>query len=327
LKAKAANSDFAKDQPVKIPFVSVIMPCFNAAATIGVAVESVLVQDFADFELIVVDDGSKDGSVGAAHEMATRDGRIRVICQANAGPSAARNRGIQQSRGAVLAFLDADDRWMPTALSTHVSHFARDGECGVSFARIRFFDPSMTWAGRFSASISNVSLAQVLGENPICTTSNLVVRRQVFDEVDLFDRELTHAEDQEWVARVLATSRWRVAGLPDVLVHYRTSPGGLSADLDRMSAGWDAVMRRVHDYAPEQAVAAEAEATALFNRYLARRALRTGQVSDCLRPFLRAWRASPLAMLTRQPRRTALTTLGVMLALLPGNPARALLSR
>jgi len=312
---------------VKTPLVSVIMPCFNAAATIGIAVESVLAQDFADFELIVVDDGSKDGSVVAAQELAVRDSRVRIICQANAGPSAARNVGIRQSRGAVLAFLDADDRWMPALLSAHLAHFARDGECGVSFARIRFFDPSMTWAGRVSASVANVSLAQVLGENPICTTSNLVARRQVFDEVGVFDRELTHAEDQEWVARAIATSRWRVVGLPEVLVHYRTSPAGLSADLDLMSAGWAAVMHRVRGYAPEQAIAAEAEATALFNRYLARRALRTGQVSDCLRPFLRAWQASPYTMFTHQPRRTALTALGVILALLPGNPARAMLSR
>ncbi len=312
---------------MKPPFVSVIMPCFNAAATICVAVASVLAQDFADFELIVIDDGSRDGSVVAVQELAAHDSRVRVICQANAGPSAARNRGIRQSRGAVLAFLDADDRWEPTLLSTHLAHFTRDGECGVSFARIRFFDSSLTWAGRFSASVYAVSLAQVLGENPICTTSNLVARRQVFDAVGLFDETLTHGEDQEWVARVLATSGWRVVGLPDVLVHYRTSPGGLSADLDRMSTGWAAVLDRVRGYAPEQAAAAEAEATALFHRYLTRRALRTGQVTDCLRPFLRAWRASPWALLTHQPRRTALTTLGVMLALLPGNPARALLSR
>ncbi len=312
---------------MKIPFVSVVMPCFNAASTIGFAVESVLAQDFADFELIVVDDGSKDASVAAAHQLAARDGRVRVICQANAGPSAARNRGIRQSVGGVLAFLDADDRWMPTLLSAHLAHFTRNGECGVSFARIRFFDPSMSWAGRVSASLSDVSLAQVLGENPICTTSNLVARRQVFDEIGVFDEALTHGEDQEWVARAIATSRWRVIGLPEVLVDYRTSPGGLSADLDRMSTGWATVMRRVREYAPEQAAAAEAEATAMFHRYLARRALRTGQVSDCLRPFLHAWQASPWAMLTCQPRRTALTSLGVMLALLPGNPARALLAR
>ncbi len=250
-----------------------------------------------------------------------------MICQANAGPAEARNRAIRQSRGAVLAFLDADDRWMPTLLRRHLAHLNDYPLCGVSFARIQFFDPSLTWSGRVSASLTRLTLAEVLGENPICTTSNLVARRAVFDQVGGFDPALTHGEDQEWVARVLATSHWQVLGLREVLVHYRTSPGGLSADLDRMRAGWSRMMERVTGYAPEQAKAAQAEAEALFNRYLTRRAMRTGQSSACLRPFLRAWRASPHALLTRQPRRTLMTLLGVILAQLPGNPARALLAR
>jgi hypothetical protein len=84
-------------------------------------------------------------------------------------------------------------------------------------------------------------------------------------------------------------------------------------------------MRRVHGYAPKEADAAEPQASALFNRYLTRRALRAGQASASQRPLLRAWLAR--ARLTRQPARTVLTTLGVLLALLPGNPARGWLSR
>jgi glycosyltransferase involved in cell wall biosynthesis len=312
---------------MKTPSVSVVMPCFNAEATLRQSVESVLGQCFTDFELIVVDDGSKDGSVALAQTLAAQDSRIRVICQANAGPALARNRGIAHSCGALLAFLDADDRWTPDLLARHVIHFRDNPDSGVAFARILFFDPTMTEPGRMSAAIDRLTLIDVLGENPICTTSNLVVRYQVFAEVGGFDPELTHGEDQEWVARVLAMTRWQVRGLPWVLVHYRTSLGGLSADLDRMDEGWAGVMRRVHGYAPKEAEAAEPEARALFNRYLTRRALRTGQASASLRPLLRAWWASPRALLTRQPARTILTTLGVLLALLPGNPARGWLSR
>jgi glycosyltransferase involved in cell wall biosynthesis len=312
---------------MKIPSVSVVMPCFNAEATIRQSIESVLAQSFTDYELIVVDDGSKDRSVDFAEALAERDSRIRIICQANAGPAAARNRGLAQSRGALLAFLDADDRWMPDLLARHVIHFRDNPDSGVAFARILFFDPTMTVSGRMSAAIDRLTLIDVLGENPICTTSNLVARYEVFAAIGGFDPELTHGEDQEWVARVLAMTNWQVRGLPQVLVHYRTSLGGLSADLDRMDEGWARVMRRVRGYAPKEAKAAEPEARALFNRYLTRRALRTGQPWASLRPLLRAWRASPRALLTRQPVRTVLTTLGVLLALLPGNPARSWLSR
>jgi hypothetical protein len=310
-----------------MPAVSVIMPCYNAAATLRISAESVLSQSVPGFELLIVDDGSRDDSVAVARQLAAADPRVRVICQANAGPAEARNRGIAESQGEFLAFLDADDRWTPDLLACHLALLQADAGCGVSFARIQFFDSALEHAGRVSTHIERLSLAQVLGENPICTTSNLFARRSVFLEAGGFDPNLTHGEDQEWVARVLATTRWSVRGLVPVLVHYRTSPGGLSADLDRMRDGWLRMLGRVKDYAPVEASRAEPEATALFHRYLARRALRTGQTGSCVHPMLLAWRASPRALLFRQPHRTAMTILGVLAALLPGNPARALLAR
>jgi len=289
---------------MKTPSVSVVMPCLNAEATLRQSVESVLAQCFTDFELVIVDDGSKDGSVALAQALAERDSRIRVICQANAGPAPARNRGIAQSRGALLAFIDADDRWTPDLLARHVIHFRDNPDSGVAFARVLFFDSTMTVSGRTSAAIDRLTLVDVLGENPVCTTSNLVARYKVFAEIGGFDPELTHGEGQEWVARALAMTDWQVRGLSWVLVHYRTSLGDLSADLGRMDEGWAGVMRRVHGYAPKEADAAEPQARALFNAYLTRRALRAGQASASLRPLLRAWWASPRALLTHQPART-----------------------
>jgi hypothetical protein len=309
------------------PTVSVIMPCYNAAATLREAVASVLAQNAPDFELLIVDDGSRDDSVAVASELAAGDQRIRVICQANAGPAAARNRGIAEARGTYLAFLDADDRWMPDCLACHIALLNSDPQCGASFARIQFFDPAMQRPGVRSAAHDRLTLAQVLGENPICTTSNLFARRSLFEEIGGFDPELTHGEDQEWVARVLAVPSLAIRGVAPVLVHYRTSPAGLSADLGKMHAGWKQMLEKVREYAPHPVEKAEAEATAIFLRYLARRALRTGQTDACLGPMMTAWRTSPRALLTRQPRRTIMTTLGVLAAQLPGNPAGALLAR
>jgi hypothetical protein len=307
--------------------VSVIIPCYRAAATLQVAVRSVLEQSFQDFEIIIVDDGSTDDSLCVAAALADGDPRISVIAQVNAGPAAARNHGIAQAHGIFIGFLDADDSWAIDHLASHMAHFAATPDCGVSFARIAFCDAALVPGGRTSAYLACLKLTDVLGENAICTTSNIVARAGLFVELGGFDRRLTHGEDQEWIARVLATSAWRVCGLNKLLVNYRTSPGGLSADLARTQDGWLAMLRSVQSYAPLATARAAPAATALFHRYLARRALRTGQPRAALVPMMRAILASPITLLTHQPHRTAMTLAGTLAGLVPGNPMRALLAR
>jgi hypothetical protein len=147
-----------------------------------------------------------------------------------------------------------------------------------------------------------------------------VVRRAVFDEAGAFETALTHAEDQDLVVRVLAQGNWQVCGLDALLVDYRTSVAGLSADLGRMHAGWLAMLDRARTVAPAAVALAERPARARFYRYLARRALRTGHPPRTAAAFAaRAIRTSPFALIRHQPRRSALTFLGVLAALvLPG---------
>lgn len=105
--------------------VSVIIPLYNKAPYVGRALDSVAAQTFRDFELIVVDDGSTDGSGQLVADYA--DARVRLIRQPNAGPGAARNRGIAEAGGELLAFLDADDEWTPEFLSECVRTLDRHG--------------------------------------------------------------------------------------------------------------------------------------------------------------------------------------------------------
>ena len=100
------------------PLISIIMPVYNAGVLLHTAVESVLRQSFTDFELLLVDDGSTDGSAALAHELAKKDGRIRVLEQPNAGICAARNLGLQHCRGQWFTFCDDDDTMLPHALET-----------------------------------------------------------------------------------------------------------------------------------------------------------------------------------------------------------------
>lgn len=97
--------------------ISVIMPCYCCANTVGRSIESVLAQTYTDFELIVVDDGSTDHSVEKLQALAADDARIKLMPTSNRGPGAARNRGLAEARGEYVAFLDADDYWAPEFLA------------------------------------------------------------------------------------------------------------------------------------------------------------------------------------------------------------------
>ena len=112
-----------------MPRISVVIPLYNKASSIAAAVASVLGQTFGDLELIVVDDGSTDGSASIVRELG--DPRLRLVAQANAGPGAARNRGLADATGEYVAFLDADDEWEPKLLHLAVTALDAHPECGA----------------------------------------------------------------------------------------------------------------------------------------------------------------------------------------------------
>jgi len=107
------------------PLISVIIPTYNRAWTLAVSIDSVLVQDYKNIELIVIDDGSTDNTPNL---LDTYSGRLKQIRQANAGVSAARNRGIAEATGDFLAFLDSDDTWLPRKIGRQIDFFIRRPE-------------------------------------------------------------------------------------------------------------------------------------------------------------------------------------------------------
>ncbi|UVO52750.1 glycosyltransferase family A protein [Sphingomonas sp. SUN039] len=253
------------------PRFSVIIPAYNAARTIGASIATVRAQSFHDLELIVIDDGSTDATVAAARAAIGDDIRCRVISKGNGGVSAARNLGADMAAGQLLAFLDADDLWHEDKLSTHAAFHAGQLDLAASFARVAFVDgTARTLDARSHSTVpeGGLTVAALLGENPVCTTSNLVVDRAAFAVIGGFDSEMRHAEDQEWQLRAV-THGHRIEGIDQILVGYRNSEDGLSVDLAAMHRGWMALAARYggREYAGAQAV---------FCRYLARRTLRSG---------------------------------------------------
>ena len=123
------------------PSVSVVMPTYNAAETLYASVLSVQAQTCRAWELILVDDGSTDGTLEVARELEAKDHRIRVVSQANAGPAAARNTGIALARARIIAFLDADDLWHRHRLAACLHHFGTNPQAGIVFTRVNFVEP------------------------------------------------------------------------------------------------------------------------------------------------------------------------------------------
>ncbi len=264
--------------------ISVIIPCFNAQDSIEATLKSVMDQTYSDFDVIVVDDGSTDSSIMKVWEMREllneRNIVLHIISQKNSGVSAARNRGVQESTAQYIAFLDADDRWDCDKLTEHAAFMQDNPDVGISFARVRLFNSALDEEQKKATStisslpVGEQSLRSVFAENPTTTTSNLVVSRRVFDQVGGFNEQMSFAEDQEFIVRVLSQTQNRVVGMESVLTDYHISIDGLSSDLMQMYKGWLQMVDSVKSYDAEFVAAELDQAKALYCRYLARRSLR-----------------------------------------------------
>ncbi len=214
------------------PEVSVIIACYNAAATIEETINSVKAQTLTSWELLVIDDGSRDASPDIVRELSRKDPRIVLVTQANAGPSAARNRGTQAAAGQYIAFLDADDIWSPDHLARTIGALYEDAGLGISFGGCRILSQSGIPTGRHSRLWTHgVTRRDVLASNPTCTCSSLVVRKGVFTAACFLRADMKYAEDQEWLYRVL-TAGWSIRSIDRHTVGYRTSEAGLSAQVE-----------------------------------------------------------------------------------------------
>jgi glycosyltransferase involved in cell wall biosynthesis len=292
------------------PKVSIIIPAYNAATTIAASVQSIQNQTFKDWELSIIDDGSTDNTLECIQLLAEGDAKIQVISHTNKGVSATRNLGIDRAKGEFIAFLDADDIWLPDKLASHLQHMEAKPSVVISFARVAFINQEGHLTGQIStAPLQNLKLEDLFCENPTSTTSNLFVRRNVFDRVGLFDTDMSFAEDLEWLCRAIWLTKGKLEGIDRVLMHYRTNQGGLSSDLSRMEAGWELLMQKVKAYAPVLVEQHYLIARAIHLRYLARRAFRLKLPPKTGVDFMNRAFRSDFQIWFRQPHRTILTAL------------------
>lgn len=179
------------------PTVSVVMTCYNYGKYVGQSIESVLMQTYKDFELIIINDGSTDNS-DSIIKCYTKDRRIHYIMQDNAGQARAKNAGIKLSCGKYIAFLDADDLWEKEKIEMQLPLFMRN-ETGVVYSNAIWIDDESREIGRGwgsgyfrprSQKVSNY----LLYDNFIYFSS-AIVRKECFDKVGIFDESLTMGID------------------------------------------------------------------------------------------------------------------------------------
>jgi hypothetical protein len=310
--------------------ISVIVPIYKVEKFVHSAIQSVLDQTFKDFELLLVDDGSPDGSRKICESFS--DSRIRVISQTNRGLSGARNTGIRNAKGSILAFLDGDDLWRPNKLEKHLNHLYNFPEIGISFSRSEFIDERGESLGTYQMpKLSNITASHLLFQNPIGNGSAPVLRREVIDSVSFehqvgnsletwyFDENLRQSEDIDCWLRVAILTPWKIEGIPDALTLYRINSDGLSADLYKQLHSWEQVMDKAQAYAPTLINEWISLARAYQLRYLARQALRLQDGSTAV-DFINRALSTNWRIAFKEPKRTVLTTIAAyLLKYLPAN--------
>ncbi len=209
--------------------VSVIIPAYNAEEYLAETLDSVVAQSFRDIEVVLVDDGSTDGTIALAEGYANRL-NLTILRQRSGGPAAARNTGIRQSRGAYCAFIDSDDLMLPQRIAEQCAALDADPEVGLAHTDLMTFDHSgviHVTRRAFSAPVGGHILPTLLLDNSI-TTSTVMARRSCLLEAGLFDDSLRISEDFDLWLRM--AERWKVAYVDKPLVKYRRRPGSASED-------------------------------------------------------------------------------------------------
>jgi len=213
--------------------VSVIIPTYNHAVFLSEALESVFAQTCSPLEVIVVDDGSTDGT---ADVLCGYERRIRVLRQANRGVAAARNAGASVASGELLALLDADDMWLPAKLERQIARLDSEPEVGLVHCGVAEVDGrGRQFRARLDGMEGSVSTEMLFFRRGVILGggSAAVVRRAAFLDVGGFDEALSTSADWDLYYRL--ARRYPVGFVPEVLVRYRVHGGNMHRNVRAMA--------------------------------------------------------------------------------------------
>ena len=227
--------------------LSVIIPTYNRAYIISRAIQSVLQQTYQDFEILVVDDGSKDNT----HEImeSIRDERIKYIRhEINRGPAAARNTGIMAARGNYIAFLDSDDLWLPEKLERQMAAFANaPSQVGVVYVRVLEVEgDSKTFIPPNHVIKREGNLYyDLISKGNFVYPSAALVRRDCLTKVGMLDEQLYTSEDWDLWIRIAKYYHYKY--VDELLVVYSIIPDSLTNKTDRLIRGHEQILEKHYE--------------------------------------------------------------------------------
>lgn len=267
---KSENSQFDSVGPL----VSVVMPAYNASRFIQKSIHSVLNQDYPNIEVIVVDDGSEDGTAEVAEQSGNR---VRVIRQKNAGPAAARNRGIEEAGGQFIAFLDADDVWLPGKISLQVAYLQGHPDVGIAYGGfLRWYaQPDKSYLAaptplnmhsplKLVPEHSGWIYKDILLDSVICIITAMV-RRTVFETIGRFDESLRTGEDYDFWLR--ASRQFRAVKFDRTLAYYRINAASTTHVPRKENNEYAVLLKTLAAYGPAGPDGVAASETALRARF------------------------------------------------------------
>ncbi len=237
-----------------VPLVSVVMPAYNAERFVEEAIDSVLSQKYANLEIIVLDDGSTDGTAGVVRAFGDR---VVYVRQENAGPARARNAAIGRSKGEMIAIIDSDDLWVPGKLAMQVDFFRDNPDVGLVFGDMECFNESGTVLRsafeklKFSpgerAGIVPNAFARLLRYNIV--PGNVLMRRTCFDKAGGYDEELRRCED--WDLWIRIARLYPIGCIPEVMLRKRIHGRNLTGNARAMAVDGIRVQEKVLRRFPE----------------------------------------------------------------------------
>lgn len=260
-----------------MPLISVIIPVYNAEATIKETIDSVLNQTFTDLELLVINDGSKDSSLSIISNI--KDSRLKVFSYKNAGVAISRNRGIKKAGGKFIAFLDADDLWTSDKLEAQLKALQSNPKAAVAYSWVDYINEFGEFLHNGNhTTINGNAYKQLLVENVLENGSNPLIRRDALIKVGGFNQSLTPAEDWDMWLRLAACYDFVTVPYPQIL--YRTLSHSGSTNVLKMEKVCSQLIEQAFNRAPASFQYLKKRASGILYYYLIHKSLESKNSSQ-----------------------------------------------
>ncbi len=272
------------------PIVSVVIPTYNRKKIISRAIESVLNQTYKNYEIIIVDDGSSDGTAEYIKEL--YNNKINLIPQKNQGASSARNTGVAHAKGKYIAFLDSDDEWVQSKLEIQMAFLDKNPEVTLLCGRTYRAD-NINKVNSYLTERIIGDLFTTLYTHSFVSTPTVIVKRDILDQVGGFDLNYKSAEDFDLWLKI--TKNFKCAFLPDLVAIVNRGEDNLSTDKITLHKHAIEILAKYYD---KNRIPLGTYKKAISNSLIAlgRSYLKTGQVFLARKSFIKSFKIYPVRL-------------------------------